>query len=221
MIEDDGWLYLELADVRQIIERWGIGPIHDHTKIESACARPRQAFGDHTPYPDAASKASALGWGLVRAHGLVDGNKRLGAIATLYFLHSNGFDAAVTEGELLAIFLQVARGDMEQEEVCLFLRPRIALAPAMDPIVSDAEFTAMLQPHLDAIHLFTQQAGTEAVVAGEDYWMVLDHLRALIEIAKQLVDGPARQAVLSVVENFLEVAKGFNFIGIPSADTGE
>jgi death-on-curing protein len=131
VIEDGGWLYLELSDVRRIMAEWSLSDFQDARKVDSACARPRQTFGDHTPYTDAASKAAALGWGLVRAHGLVDGNKRLGAIATLYFLNANGYDVAMTQGELLALYLQVARGLMDQEELCLFLRSRMVRAPRL------------------------------------------------------------------------------------------
>lgn len=129
MIEDGLWLYLDLEDIRWIVKQWGLGPIQDARKLDSACARPWNCYGDHEQYTDATSKAAALGWGLVKAHGLVDGNKRLGAIATLSFLHINGFDVAVTEGELLTLFLQISRDHMDQEELCLFLRSRAVLAP--------------------------------------------------------------------------------------------
>lgn len=129
MTEDDGWLYLDVADLERICEWGGLGPIQDARKLDSACARPRQQFGGHTPYTDAPSKAAALGWGLVSCHGLVDGNKRLGAIATVLFLHVNGYDVAMTVGEMVALNLQVARGDMDQVELCMFLRARIVRAP--------------------------------------------------------------------------------------------
>ena len=45
---------------------WGLSDFQDARKIDSACARPRTMFGDHTPYADAASKAAALGWDLCR-----------------------------------------------------------------------------------------------------------------------------------------------------------
>jgi death-on-curing protein len=129
VIEDGGWWYLELSDVRRIAVEWGLSEFQDARKVESACARPRQTFGGYSPYTDAASKAAAFGWGLATAHGLIDGNKRLGAIGTLLFLHANGYDAAVTEGELVALYAQIARGLMEQEELCMFLRSRTVLAP--------------------------------------------------------------------------------------------
>jgi death on curing protein len=133
VIEDDGWLYLELPDVLKIVQQARLGPVQDERKLDSACARPRASFGGNDQYTDAASKAAALGWGLTSCHGLVDGNKRLGAIATLTFLLVNGYDVAVTQGELTSLFLQIARGLMDQEELCLFLRSRAVLAPRDGP----------------------------------------------------------------------------------------
>jgi death-on-curing protein len=210
VIEDSGWLYLELSDALKIRERWGLAPVHDAGKLESALARPRQGFGDRTLFPDAPSKAAALGWGVTRSHGLVDGNKRLGAIATLYFLHANGYDAAVTESELVAIFYEAASGDLGQEEIELFLRPRITPAPVAQP---KDELLERIRPHLDAIHLFTQQAGTEEMVQGGDFWMVMDHVNALLEIATELPEGTAREALLGVITSFAELAEKFRFVG--------
>jgi death-on-curing protein len=129
VIEDGGWQYLELPDVLVVVEDWRLGPVQDERKLDSACARPRAAYGGHERYTDVASKAASLGWGLTRAHGLVDGNKRLGAIATVTFFLVNGYDLAITQGELASLFLQIARGQMDQEELCLFLRSRAVNAP--------------------------------------------------------------------------------------------
>lgn len=131
MIRDGDWLYLDVDDLLRIADRFGLGPVRDRNLLESACGRPRTGFGGHEQYADAPAKAAALGWGLTSNHALVDGNKRLGAIATLAFLHVNGYDAAVTPGELVSLFLQIASGRMQQEELCLFLRGRTVLvAPA-------------------------------------------------------------------------------------------
>ena len=129
MIRDGDWIYLELADLLRFCDRFELGPVLNPGLLESACGRPRAGFGDHEQYTDASAKAAALGWSLTRNHALVDGNKRLGAIATVAFLNVNGYDCAVTPGELVSLFLQIARGLMEQEELCLFLRGRTVLAP--------------------------------------------------------------------------------------------
>jgi len=50
LIEDGGWLYPELSDIRRIMAEWGLSEFQDARKADSACARPRQIFGGHAPY---------------------------------------------------------------------------------------------------------------------------------------------------------------------------
>jgi death on curing protein len=65
-------------------------PVRDIGLLGSAAARPQTtAFGDDA-YPDLRSKAAALLQSLVKNHALVDGNKRLGWLATATFLELNG-----------------------------------------------------------------------------------------------------------------------------------
>jgi len=45
LIEDGGWLYPELSDIRRIMAEWGLSEFQDARKADSACARPRQIFG--------------------------------------------------------------------------------------------------------------------------------------------------------------------------------
>lgn len=134
MIQDEEWMYLDVSDLLHIARTTpGVSPVQDARKLDSACARPRASFGGHDQYTDVASKAAALGWGVARNHGFVDGNKRVGAIATISFFLVNGYDVAVTQGELVSLFLQIARGLMDQEELCLFLRSRSVLATRGGP----------------------------------------------------------------------------------------
>jgi death on curing protein len=59
--------------------------------LEAAAERPQQsAFGDDA-YPDLASKAAALLDSLVRNHPFVDGNKRIGVLASFVFVDLNGY----------------------------------------------------------------------------------------------------------------------------------
>ena len=68
-------------------------PIRDIGLFGSAVARPQTtAFGEDA-YPDIWTKAAALLHSIVKNHALVDGNKRLGWLATAVFLELNGFNA--------------------------------------------------------------------------------------------------------------------------------
>lgn len=84
--------------------------------------------------------------------------------------------------------------------------------------MSEDSLLAEIQPHLDAIRLFTQQAGTETSIAEADYNMVMTHLRALVDIAKELPDGPERQALTGVLNSFLELSENFTFVPIEDQD---
>lgn len=67
-------------------------PMRDIGLLGSAVARPQTtAFGDDA-YPDIWTKAAALLQSIVDNHALVDGNKRLGWLATAVFLEINGVE---------------------------------------------------------------------------------------------------------------------------------
>ena len=88
--------FLELADLVELA-RSLLGdppPIRDIGLLGSAAARPRTtAFGEDA-YPDLLTKAAALLQSIVNNHALVDGNKRLGWLATAVFLELNGIKAS-------------------------------------------------------------------------------------------------------------------------------
>jgi death-on-curing protein len=69
-------------------------PIRDIGLLGSAAARPQTtAFGEDA-YPDLLTKAAALLQSIVNNHALIDGNKRLGWLATAVFLELNGVKAS-------------------------------------------------------------------------------------------------------------------------------
>ena len=61
----------------------------DEGKLTSALATPRPVFG-HEEYPTIADKAAVLLYGIVKAHALPNGNKRLAMTSTFLFLAMNG-----------------------------------------------------------------------------------------------------------------------------------
>ncbi len=70
-------------------------PIRDLGLIGSAAARPQTTVFGEDAYPDVWTKAAALLQSVVKNHPLVDGNKRLGWLATAVFLELN--DVPVTQ----------------------------------------------------------------------------------------------------------------------------
>ena len=68
-------------------------------------------------FPSIQQKAARLGYGLVKNHAFIDGNKRIGAHAMLVFLALNKVELDYTQEELSEIFLQIAAGESGFEEL--------------------------------------------------------------------------------------------------------
>lgn len=101
-----------------ISETGGIGGIRDVALLESAINIPFQSFGDKDVYPSIQQKAARLGFGLVKNHAFVDGNKRIGAHAMLVFLALNQIELEYTQKELSDIILEIASGEKEFDDLC-------------------------------------------------------------------------------------------------------
>jgi death-on-curing protein len=86
-------------------------PIRDIGLLGSAFARPQtSAFGEDA-YPDIWTKAAALLHSIVKNHALVDGNKRLGWLATAVFLEINGVEISRSSNDdVYDLVLDVAAG---------------------------------------------------------------------------------------------------------------
>lgn len=89
----------------------GSDGVRDDGLLESALAAPFQTFDGEPIYPSVQSKAAQLGFGLIRNHPFVDGNKRIGAHAMLVFLELNGIVLRYDQQELIDIILAVASGE--------------------------------------------------------------------------------------------------------------
>ena len=66
-------------------------------------------------------KAAALLDSLVRNHPLVDGNKRLGWLATLVLLDINGHGIEAPDDDAYQLVIAVAAGELSLEEIALAL----------------------------------------------------------------------------------------------------
>ncbi len=91
-------------------ETGGADGLRDEGLLESALEAPFQSFGETDAYPSIQQKAARLGFGLIRNHAFLDGNKRIGAHAMLVFLSLNGIELTYTQSELSDLILAVAAG---------------------------------------------------------------------------------------------------------------
>jgi death-on-curing protein len=98
-------------------------PIRDLGLLGSAAARPQAtAFGDDA-YPDLWTKAAALLHSIVKNHALVDGNKRLGWLATAVFLEINGVPVTrVTNDAVYDLVIAVTTGRDDVADIAAALR---------------------------------------------------------------------------------------------------
>ena len=119
------WVWIERSVViaahnEQLAEHGGAAGTRDQGLLESALARAENlaAYGD----PDVAALAAAYGFGIIRNHPFVDGNKRAGLIATELFLALNGFELVVGDAECVTIILALAAGELDETEFAGWLR---------------------------------------------------------------------------------------------------
>lgn len=109
--------YLDLEDLLGLVRALGVGPVHDLGLLDAACARPRSTVFGEDAYPTLEEKAAALLHSLVRNHALVDGNKRLGWLATAVFLDINGSAPELADDEAFKLVMSVAEGALEVDEI--------------------------------------------------------------------------------------------------------
>lgn len=98
-------------------------PVRDVGLLGSAAARPRTtAFGDDA-YLDVWTKAAALLQSILKNHALIDGNKRLGWLATATFLEMNGTKVTHVANDAVYDFvIEVTVGHHDVDEIAHMLR---------------------------------------------------------------------------------------------------
>ena len=100
----------------QLIQQTGGSDgVRDYNLLDSALETPFQSFGGDELYPTIQAKAARLGYGLIKNHCMIDGNKRIGTHAMLVFLVLNGIELKYTQKELYETILDVAAGNIEYE----------------------------------------------------------------------------------------------------------
>ncbi len=102
----------------QLIQQTGGSEgVRDYNLRDSALETPFQSFGGDQLYPTIQAKAARLGYGLIKNHCMIDGNKRIGTHAMLVFLALNGIELKYMQKELYETILDVAAGKIEYEDL--------------------------------------------------------------------------------------------------------
>ena len=119
----------ELLGIHRIMsERYGTSHlVRDISLVESAVYSINATFGGEELYPGVLQKCSRLAFALISNHAFVDGNKRIGVLAMLVMLEMSSVKHSLTNDDIIAIGMGVARGEMEYEDILYLLRERCEL----------------------------------------------------------------------------------------------
>ncbi|MBA3034431.1 MAG: type II toxin-antitoxin system death-on-curing family toxin [Gammaproteobacteria bacterium] len=128
MFLESRWVWIQrnviiAAHSAQLAEHGGAAGTRDAGLLDSALARAENlaAYDD----PDVAALAATYGFGIVRNHPFVDGNKRTALIATELFLALNGYDLVAGDAECVVTMLDLAAGELPEAEFAAWLRTHI------------------------------------------------------------------------------------------------
>jgi death-on-curing protein len=121
--------FLTLDEVLQIhldqLGRYrGSAGIRDLGLLRSALAQPRATFGGQFLHADLFEMAAAYLFHIVQNHPFIDGNKRVGAVASIVFLNLNDQDIKATNDELEELVRCVAQGKTDKATIVEFFRDR-------------------------------------------------------------------------------------------------
>ena len=108
-----------------IAQSGGSSEIRDEGLLESALNAPFQSFGDTDLYPSLLEKAARLGYGLIKNHPFVDGNKRIGTHTMLVFLAINHAELTYSDEELISLILGIAAGKYDDKHLLSWLQDHL------------------------------------------------------------------------------------------------
>lgn len=122
------WLSRIVVDavlLDQLREHGGLPGIRDEAGLESALARPQQAW-HYNDSIDLAGLAAAYAFGLTRNHPYLDGNKRIGFLAMVTFLGLNKCELEADDADVVAQFLALADGRVTEKQLAGWIRDRMS-----------------------------------------------------------------------------------------------
>lgn len=117
------WITREIAlaaHARSLRDHSGAEGVRDEGMLESALAR-TQNLAAYTE-PSIFELAATLAHGLAKNHPFVDGNKRTAFLCAYVFLGLNGRILDADEAEAAAIALDLAAGEVSEEDFALWLK---------------------------------------------------------------------------------------------------
>jgi death-on-curing protein len=110
---------------RAIQQNPSLPGVRDRNVLESAVANPRQSWDGEDLYADLASKTSTLGFGIIKNHPFLDGNKRVGHAAMEMMLLLNGYELRAEVDDAEEVILGVASGSITRDALEAWVRARM------------------------------------------------------------------------------------------------
>ena len=96
--------------------------VRDMRLLESALAQPSATFDENYLHKDIFEMGAAYLFHITQNHPFIDGNKRAGLAACLYFLALNNVEIEVDPHELEKFVRSIASGEILKPEIACFLR---------------------------------------------------------------------------------------------------
>lgn len=109
--------YLSLEDLLQLASDLGQLVVRDLGLLEAAAQRPQTTLYGQEAYPSIHEKAAVLLESLTRNHALIDGNKRIGWLATVVFLDLNGLVLDAPDDEAYDLVIAISTGILDYSVV--------------------------------------------------------------------------------------------------------
>ncbi|GGH68108.1 type II toxin-antitoxin system death-on-curing family toxin [Saccharibacillus endophyticus] len=95
----------------------GADGVRDQGLLESALGKAEQTFDGEELYPGLTRKVSVVTFSLIKNHGFVDGNKRIGVAVMLLLLRLNGYSIRYSQDELVQLGLGTAEGKLNEKDI--------------------------------------------------------------------------------------------------------
>ncbi|MFZ4534861.1 type II toxin-antitoxin system death-on-curing family toxin [Propionivibrio sp.] len=111
---------LLLLHDESLAEHGGASGLRDEGLLDSALARPLNRVAYEVP--DVAALAASYGYGVVKNHAFVDGNKRVAFLCVGLFLAINGWRLKASQLEATSAMLAVAAGELDEAAFAEWLR---------------------------------------------------------------------------------------------------
>lgn len=117
------WVFREVVFMlheQSLAQFGGLAGVRDEGLLDSALGKPLNlfAYGKPTLFDLAAS----YGYGIVKNHPFIDGNKRTGFIVAVTFLELNGRRFAASEVDATVCMLALATGEMSEAAYSAWLK---------------------------------------------------------------------------------------------------